>query len=614
MARVISSSWFLGAVIATTAAPLWVPLPAVGLDPSWQAAMHMAARQGVDFGSGIDFTYGPLGFLAVPSLYYSSTAALAVVFTFAVRIAACVVFLRSARSSAGIWFAIPCTYLAARALRFVDLSQAIPVLVLLGCLVVMGREGRDQPAWFAPAAGAFSGFLLLVKFNGGLVVVAIFGLAVLFGGDSKLRSVAVFLGSFFGSVVLWWLVTGNSVGDLPAWVSASLQIASGFSTAMGIEAERELDFVLVGPLVLLVALALWFHVKTWPFRARLGAGAMLAVLLFGGLKHGFVRHDEHALSFFGVVPGLVLGLGLSSAPRRAVAGFLVAMAVFVAVNPFSASDKFDPRPSVRSTMGLATDMVSGQRRGDRIMAGREAQRVSYALESETLAALGDRSVHVSPWETSVVWAYPELEWRPLPIFQAYSVYTASLDRRNAEALSSPDGPERILNETSRAIDGRNPDFESPEAVKAMLCNYAQISATSRWQVLARVDRRCGKPIYLGSVVASSGQVVNVPPPKAPPGLVVAHLRGVQASPGAAIISALYKAPEVYMETDDGTRFRIVPETASGPLLMSAPLQLGYAPQFGFARQIRSFRLSQRRGFGLDLLGSVTVEFFHVPLV
>ena len=106
MVRILGSSWLLGTLLTITAMPLWIPTPGTGLDPSWQAAMHVAARSGLDFGSGVDFTYGPLGFLAIPSLYYVSTGVLAGLFTFVLRLVTVVALLWSARQSLGLPLAL----------------------------------------------------------------------------------------------------------------------------------------------------------------------------------------------------------------------------------------------------------------------------------------------------------------------------------------------------------------------------------------------------------------------------------------------------------------------------------------------------------------------------
>ena len=41
-----------------------------GLTTSWEAGVHMALHEGITFGSHLIFTYGPLGFLSSPTLFY----------------------------------------------------------------------------------------------------------------------------------------------------------------------------------------------------------------------------------------------------------------------------------------------------------------------------------------------------------------------------------------------------------------------------------------------------------------------------------------------------------------------------------------------------------------
>ena len=51
---------------------------------------------------------------------------------------------------------------------------------------------------------------------------------------------------------------------------------------------------------------------------------------------------------------------------------------------------------------------------------RERLRAWYALDPATLAAIDGETVHFDPYMTSAAYAYPELRWRPVPIFQSYS--------------------------------------------------------------------------------------------------------------------------------------------------------------------------------------------------
>jgi hypothetical protein len=43
--------------------------PSAGIDPSWVEGLYMAAERGLDFGTQIVFSFGPLGFLDFPGAY-----------------------------------------------------------------------------------------------------------------------------------------------------------------------------------------------------------------------------------------------------------------------------------------------------------------------------------------------------------------------------------------------------------------------------------------------------------------------------------------------------------------------------------------------------------------
>ncbi len=75
--------------------------PRPGLDNSWHAGLHMALQGGITFGSHLIFTYGPLGFLSVPTLWYTDTGVIAVVYTVLLRIALAAALFAAARRSYG---------------------------------------------------------------------------------------------------------------------------------------------------------------------------------------------------------------------------------------------------------------------------------------------------------------------------------------------------------------------------------------------------------------------------------------------------------------------------------------------------------------------------------
>src|SRR3954449_10320880 len=67
----VASPWLLGTGIALLTWPLQgfnVIKP--GDDGSWVIGLHMAVNKGLHFGSQVNWSYGPLGFLTVPKLSY----------------------------------------------------------------------------------------------------------------------------------------------------------------------------------------------------------------------------------------------------------------------------------------------------------------------------------------------------------------------------------------------------------------------------------------------------------------------------------------------------------------------------------------------------------------
>ena len=88
-----------------------------------------------------------------------------------------------------------------------------------------------------------------------------------------------------------------------------------------------------------------------------------------------------------------------------------------------------------------------------------------------LAAVAGQTVHIDQWQTVAAFAYPEMRWSPLPVFQSYSAYTTALDEINADRLRRAAAPTRILRErfddldgTPYAVDRRFVWFEIPAAM------------------------------------------------------------------------------------------------------------------------------------------------------
>src|SRR3989442_11285569 len=80
--RVLTSTPALAVVLT------WVAWPVSSLahprsfqTDSWPTALHLAAAHHFHWGSDIDYTYGPLGFLRFPVAYFAPTMRLSLIYT-----------------------------------------------------------------------------------------------------------------------------------------------------------------------------------------------------------------------------------------------------------------------------------------------------------------------------------------------------------------------------------------------------------------------------------------------------------------------------------------------------------------------------------------------------
>lgn len=596
-------------------------VPRSGLDPSWGGGLAMAVDRGLQFGPDVVFTYGPLSFLAHQTVYVGWMAAVSVAFRFVVHVALLSSILwalaRFLPRSAAIAVLVP--FMAAT--EFMTIPQEVLATVaVLGLGLV---NGSLPPRWarvLVPAMGVVAGVTLLLKANDGIAVLVV-GLVAAWA-VSGWRLAAAYLATSVASLSSLWLLTGQELGSFPTWVSRSAEVVSAYSAAVTLQPESILGYAAV-PVVAALLLLGWYRCSRSLSRRRslalLGVTAFVSFMLF---KNG-VRYQYGGYAVMAAVMASALGwrrpqwrAGLVTVGALlTVAGTIYAGRLAGAVDAVT-----HPAASARHLVSTARNFASPEWRDGVQDHGRQLLRSRYAVEPSTLSAIGDHPVHIDPWEANVAWAYPEIEWRPVPVLQSFTAYSSALDRINAAALTSPSGPDRILRmdpAVSRAnrldvtggVDGRNPDFESPAYVLAMLCHFVEIHTTERWQVLARVPNRCGPAERLHQVTVAPGQAVSVPEPGDGGSIVVAEVTGL-LGPAQRLQATLLKGGEYWMQADGAPSMRLVPDTAANGLLMSAPANLGYTPRFGFGRDIDSFAIEPWRWFRT---GPVTVTFVRLPM-
>jgi hypothetical protein len=634
-ARLVAAAPILLAGVLTILAwPIANGPARASLDASWQIALHLAAGLGLRHGVDIVFTYGPLGFLGFPHPYLDGTSALALVASIAVYFALIGTMLVESRRILPLWGAFLVTLLAARIFVFLPPFEAFQAMAFVWCVEAIADRIRLSSTALAVIGGVLAGAAMLGKVNIGIIAFLMGAVTIVVISRPRWRGLLVYLLTFAASGLGLFLLSGQHLNDLSAYLMGVYQVISGYNEAMGgdLQPKRTWIFLALAAAVAIVVWTAWRSSRNWPRSRRIGLAVLGLVFGFAMWKTAVVR--EHAT--YVLATGMVAMFAFAPNVQRRT--WLVGvLAVGIA---FAGSSAIEPRiyldvvGSTRSILNEVRDAFQPGHAAKAAMRTRDQLQSQYRLEPSALAAIGNHTVHFDPYTTSVAFAYPELHWDPLPVFQSYSAYTAELDRLNADKLRSASAPERILRyfQASTAtdllhywigrplrpgevlpamVDGKFPWFDAPDATLETFCRYVQTTASDRWQVLARTDRSCGAPEPLTTVSARAGEAVSVPVETRPDRFVIVKIGGLQPSLFGRLRAALYKAPDWFVELDD-TRYRLITGTAGDGLLLAVPPAADGTGVFSFGAPIRTMTVKQ----GQDGHGSttpLTFEFLSVPL-
>ncbi|MGC9504386.1 hypothetical protein [Baaleninema sp.] len=273
--------------------------------------------------------------------------------------------------------------------------------------------------------------------------------------------------------------------SLLAYIEGYSNITSGYSSSMSyVGSHLELGFALVEILGLL-----WlFLLVARDGNASFSAAMLLVVLLT--FKHGFVRQGAHVIRFFFSIPLILSLCAIQIRPgfwRKFAYGFHLYALILCVVTYRHYSDLYSEYYPQNLARPLTPELVKAKAGyfvnprdlKEALMAESADNLDGVRLPSEIRDVLGDSTVDIIPWETSLVPANG-LNWKPRPIFQSQVAYRPYLDFANRDDLA--ENPRDFLLYNFHAVDGQHPFFTVPATAFHYTCNY-QISP----QVPAFVD-------------------------------------------------------------------------------------------------------------------------------
>ncbi len=452
--RIVTSNVFWGVVLAIFTWPYRTNslIVSPGLDGSWRSSLAMAAHAGMPVGSRVIFTYGPLGFLQSLQLNYVWTSDLSFLFLALLSVAVCGAFVWSLRRAVPLALSVVVTYIVTAVTLGSGLDAEYLVgLVLIACVAIVNRESTDPPPrwmWISLGAVFVVASLLKVSLCPAIALLLVITLACMpFGRWRALQAIGI------GAVAAFcvsWFGTGNTFGNIVPFAKNSAALISGYSSAMAIEqAGRAYVYWLAAAAAVLILSFAWTSRKGLSRRPTAGITALALVAIWVVFKEGFVRHDHlHDVIFFAVAPVLLIAFLPKRSPWALLPGVLALTALYALVASGGHAPLL-PRPDTAvNSLGSETNtLLSGTRTAAVIGQSRRSLRDTYGLPSEMLTMMRGRTVDVSPWEQTVIWAYPQIRFDPLPVIQDYTAFTSSLDRTDAEYLASSDAPQFILPRT-----------------------------------------------------------------------------------------------------------------------------------------------------------------------
>lgn len=555
--------------------------PGTGLDPSWNAGLAMGVHDGLHWGTELVWTYGPLGFLQTQLVWFTDLTVLSFLYSGLIYTVFCVGLVWALRRRLPLLLACVAAFVAVAVLPLLELSLLSAVIASFWLLEAGAERTPRQLDAFVVAAAAFAAPAALIKLSTGPLVPLVLLLALI-GARAGARRIVTYLAILAALLLALWFATGQSLGDVPAFVERTLQISGGYSSAM-LRSTDVAAWKVVAATAAAIGLTLLLVAAAWlaPYRDRLGRWVgtlVVALAAFAIYKEGVVRVDAGHLTVYfanACILWVVVGFGFGRrwwVPALAVVVFFVGLPL----RPAGTQDNLNAVSNVRFAFDQVRSLVDPGRREATMESGRQGMKGTYALEAGALAALRGHTVAVEPWEVAAAWAY-ELDWVPLPVIQNYSAYTPELDRLNSEVVESPEGPERLLRENQQVVasefptadlDNRFSGWDPPEQARAVLCNFVPLFTSERWQVLGRVPDRCDPPRALGTVEAAAGQAVPVPKP-GPDGVVWVRVGGAGVSGLERLQTFLFHAGSRHATINGDTRYRLVPETAGDGLLLRA---------------------------------------------
>jgi hypothetical protein len=460
--------------------------PKLELDSSWRMAYGWFFQQRMQIGRDVVFTYGPLGFLmwrTYSGLQFSSL----ILWGLFESVVFAGIIVANARNLRGFARFAYFLFFALLGVIYEDARHMI-IIALLGWELVRcaGGPARRSTALIA----LLLALLGMIKFTnlmlGGFIIIVTSGYEL---WRRRPRAALALSAWFFGGYIALWILCRQNPLNLPLYLINFLEISRGYDAAMGLPTPPD---ALWKALAVLGALAAYggLYLRLHPDRPRaLAFAAILGAFLFLNWKQGFVRSDGHMIGFFicALVPAAAFPVLLEDAPKwRALQRLLLAIVAVFCVAGIYDAIPFTVRDAAAGLENKVWDNVDHiahwrsfcRSYDDRLREQKQQYdlpRVRDAVHGATIDVLG--------FEQAIA-LFNDLNYRPRPVIQSYTVYTPRLSHLNYAFYLSPRAPEYALLKI-QTIDNRLPSLDDSLLLNLFVHYYRYVLSERGYQLWQR---------------------------------------------------------------------------------------------------------------------------------
>jgi len=540
-------------------------------------AMDHLFVHGAKFGTQIIFPYGPFLFLLFP-IYWPGIYWYIIFGRLLISVAMALGLWHLLRS-VGLWNPLTCA-LAFMGLGFLNLAGTDSLLIFAAPLLLYcyALDGPKRLSFATSLLAVAASLISLTRFSSFLLMSFIVAITLI--ADIAFRRRPPLLTMIFiGSFLACWLIAGQSLDTIPAWISTSFELGERFTSAMGtgyFELRRifeTLVFLLSGA-VLVVAHFLALRTKlqsSWEHALFL-VGLMLCNYV--SYKHGVVRHDGHAkwaaADFVGY-SGLLLALSMSPQIRTWRHSIAALALCFVIAFNMQIIYLYPGALNWHAVVTIVKSNLAAMLHPVEVEAGLKAQFNSELKKFSQAAQLPALAGTVDQWpDNGALAVLAGYNYKPRPMFQSFSVYSKTIGQRNAVFFDSAEAPDHVLFQVA-TIDGRLPTIDDPLSWMSLVSNYDVSDITpSGLLVLDRRSspRRLSSSANLDTEIAWDETLTL----NTKPGRLVRMQLDTELTWIGQLLSLAYKPPEIWLEVKYGNgtagRFRLVPDNAKLGFILS----------------------------------------------